>query len=46
MRPNRYSRLAPISPSNGVVSNDDPYQAREMDKADIATFRQWHVDCS
>ena len=44
--PNRYSRLAPISPSNGVVSNDDPYQAREMDKADIATFRQWHVDAA
>ena len=44
--PNRYSRLAPISPSTGVVSNDDPYQAREMDKADIATFRQWHVDAA
>ena len=44
--PNRYSRLSPMSPSNGVVSNDDPYQAREMDKTDISTFRRWHVDAA
>lgn len=44
--PNRYSRLSPMSPSNGVVSNDDPYQAREMDKTDIVTFRRWHVDAA
>jgi dimethylamine/trimethylamine dehydrogenase len=44
--PNRYSRLSPMSPSNGVVSNDDPYQAREMDKTDISTFRRWHVEAA
>ena len=44
--PNRYSRLSPMSPSNGVVSNDDPYLAREMDKTDISTFRRWHVDAA
>lgn len=44
--PNRYSRLSPMSPSHAALSNNDPYQAREMDKADIKAFRGWHVDAA
>jgi dimethylamine/trimethylamine dehydrogenase len=40
---NRYSRIAPIVPSAAAVDSDDPIQARAMDKADIANFREWHV---
>ncbi|MDE2693996.1 MAG: FAD-dependent oxidoreductase [Paracoccaceae bacterium] len=44
--PNRYSRLPPMSPSHAALASDDPYQAREMDKADIKAFRGWHVDAA
>lgn len=40
---NRYSRLTPLAPSHAAVDTGDPVQARAMDKADIAAFRQWHV---
>lgn len=40
---NRFTRAAPLAPSGAIVDGDDPVQARMMDKADIATFRAWHV---
>lgn len=43
---NRYSRIAPLAPSHAMVDNNDPVQARTMDKADIAEFRRWHVDAA
>ncbi|MCV2892974.1 FAD-dependent oxidoreductase [Lentibacter sp. XHP0401] len=43
---NRYTRHTPFAPSAAVVDSDDPVQARAMDKADIKTFRRWHVDAA
>jgi dimethylamine/trimethylamine dehydrogenase len=40
---NRYTRAAPLAPSDAIVDGDDPVQARKMDKSDIAAFREWHV---
>lgn len=44
--PNRYSRAVPLAPTAAIVDCDDPVQARMMDKADIASFRQWHVSAA
>jgi dimethylamine/trimethylamine dehydrogenase len=41
---NRYSRLAPLAPSHAVVDNDDPVQARAMDRSDIRALRRWYRD--
>ncbi|GHE90750.1 methylamine [Aliiroseovarius zhejiangensis] len=43
---NRYSRAAPLAPSDAIVDGDDPVQARKMDKSDIAAFRAWHVSAA
>ncbi len=43
---NHYSRIAPMSPSQGVVYNNNPVQARAMNKRDIKNVRQWHVDAA
>ncbi len=43
---NRYTRYLPLAPSTALVDMDDPVQAREMDKSDIAAFRRWHVDAA
>jgi dimethylamine/trimethylamine dehydrogenase len=43
---NRYSREAPLAPSDIVGANLDPVQARTMDKADIKAFRKWHRDAA
>ncbi|MGO1118028.1 oxidoreductase [Rhodovibrionaceae bacterium A322] len=39
---NRYSREVPLAPTAQVINNNDPIQARGMDKQDIADFRRWH----
>ena len=41
--PNHYSRIAPMSPSAAVVHGGSPFQARAMNKRDIADVRRWHV---
>ncbi|MCP4186204.1 MAG: FAD-dependent oxidoreductase [Gammaproteobacteria bacterium] len=43
---NHYSRIAPMSPSLGMVHNNCPIQARAMNKRDIKNVRQWHVDAA
>jgi len=43
---NRYSRLPPLAPSHAVVDNDDPVQARAMDKADIRDLRRWYREAA
>ncbi len=42
--PNTYSREIPLAPSALPVRtfNNEPVQARAMDKADIADLRRWH----
>ncbi len=44
--PNLYSRIAPLAPGHVVVDTPDPFQARRMDRSDIAQFRRWHVDAA
>jgi dimethylamine/trimethylamine dehydrogenase len=44
--PNHFSRIAPMSPSAGVVHGDHPIQARAMNRKDIRDLRQWHVDAA
>jgi dimethylamine/trimethylamine dehydrogenase len=44
---NRYTREVPLAPSHQVVVyNNDPMQARAMDKSDIREFRQWQVNAA
>ena len=43
---NHYSRIAPMSPSDGVVHSNNPLQARGMNRRDIKNIRQWHVDAA
>ena len=43
---NRYSREVPLAPSDMVVDNFDPLQARAMDKSDIRALRTWHRDAA
>jgi dimethylamine/trimethylamine dehydrogenase len=43
---NRYSRMPPLAPSHAVIDNDDPVQARAMDKADIRDFRRWYREAA
>lgn len=44
--PNHFSRIAPMSPSAGVVHGEYPIQARAMTRKDIRNIRQWHVDAA
>ncbi|MFT5505223.1 MAG: dimethylamine/trimethylamine dehydrogenase, partial [Gammaproteobacteria bacterium] len=44
--PNHFSRIAPMSPSAGVVHGDHPIQARAMTRKDIRDLRRWHVDAA
>ena len=42
---NLYSREVPLFPSHmPVAGNNHPLQARAMDKADIRSFRRWHLN--
>ncbi len=43
---NHYSRIAPMSPSDGVVHGNSPLQARGMNRRDIKNIRRWHVDAA
>ena len=43
---NHYSREIPLAPTHRPVSSYDPIQARAVDKTDIKTIRQWHVDAA
>ncbi len=43
---NHYSRIAPMAPSDVAVHNNNPLQARGMNKRDINNVRQWHVDAA
>lgn len=43
---NRYSREAPLAPSDQPVSSYDPVQARAMDRADIRAYRRWHREAA
>jgi dimethylamine/trimethylamine dehydrogenase len=42
---NNFSRVVPMGPSN-TPCDYDPYQAREMSKADVQLFRKWHRDAA
>ncbi|WP_321396709.1 FAD-dependent oxidoreductase [Emcibacter sp.] len=42
---NDFSRIVPVAPTH-IPCDNDPYQAREMSKADIKSFRQWHRDAA
>ena len=42
--PNLYSREIPMAPSALPIETYHPIQARAMDKADIKSLRQWHVN--
>ena len=44
--PNRYSRIAPMSPSDGIVDGNEPLQSRGMTKRDIKNLRKWHVEAA
>ena len=44
MASNRFSRLPPMAPSHQPVSDNDPVQARAMDKQDIRNLRRWYVN--
>jgi len=44
--PNLYSREVPLAPTHRPVASYDPIQARAVDKADIKSVRQWHVDAA
>ena len=39
---NLYSREVPLAPSHTACYDNLPFNARAMDKKDIANFRQWH----
>ncbi len=39
---NRFTRDAPLTPSDVVIGGYDPVHARAMDKQDIANVRRWH----
>ena len=39
---NHYSREVPMGPSHRPLDNGSPWQARAMDKSDIANLRRWH----
>ena len=44
---NRYTREVPLAPSHQVaVYNNDPMQARAMDKSDIRDLRRWQVNAA
>ncbi len=43
---NRYSREVPLAPSQTIIDNYDPVQARAMDKSDIRDLRRWHRDAA
>ena len=44
---NRYTREVPLAPSHQVaVYNNDPMQARAMDKSDIRELRRWQVNAA
>lgn len=43
---NHYSRIAPMSPSDGIVHGNQPMQARGMNKRDIKNIRLWHVEAA
>ena len=43
---NRYSRIAPMAPSDGIVDGNEPLQSRGMNKRDIKNLRKWHVEAA
>lgn len=43
---NKYSRIAPMAPTEMPGHTDYPMQARAMNKKDIANVRRWHVEAA